>query len=104
MKKMLISSTIVLTIIIVLIVVLWNTKTTNSKNNFEKFVKSPSEKVLVNDPAYQYFQADVPTQQAIARKMRVTAQRINQLYHTAKVPLILQFLVRFENIVTSLLS
>ena len=54
--------------------------------------------------AYQYFQAEVPTQQAIARKMRVTAQRINQLYHTAKIPLVLPFLVRFENIVTSLLA
>ena len=54
--------------------------------------------------AYQYFQAEVPTQQAIARKLRVTAQRINQIYHTAKIPLVLPFLVRFENIVTSLLA
>ncbi len=28
-----------------------------SKENFEKFVKAPSNKVLENDPAYQYFQA-----------------------------------------------
>ena len=54
--------------------------------------------------AYQFFQSEVPTQQSIARKMRVTAQRINQLYHTAKRPLVLPFLVRFENIVTTLLA
>ena len=54
--------------------------------------------------AYQFFQSEVPTQQSIARKMRVTAQRISQLYHTAKIPLVLSFLARFENIVTSLLA
>ena len=53
--------------------------------------------------AYHYFQTEVPTQQTIARQMRVTTQRINQLYHTAKVPLILPFITRFENIVSFLL-
>ena len=54
--------------------------------------------------AHQYFHSEPPAQQAIARQMRVTAQRANQLYHAAKVPLILPFIARFENLVAFLLS
>lgn len=53
--------------------------------------------------AHQYFQVEQPTQQAIAREMRISSQRVNQLYHIAKVPLVMPFIIRFENLVSSLL-
>jgi len=53
--------------------------------------------------AHQYFQTEPPTQQSIARQMRVTTQRVNQLYLSAKVPIVLPFIIRFENLVSTLL-
>ena len=54
--------------------------------------------------AHMYCRPTIPPTKEIAKNLNVSNQRINQLYHSAKVPLLLPFFSRFENMINSIVQ
>ena len=50
----------------------------------------------------RFFELIPPQSVIVAKEMSISTQRVNRLYHSAKVPLLLTFLNRFETVVNSM--
>ena len=52
---------------------------------------------------HQFCGSYPPSRQEIAKQLMVSPQRVNQLYHSSKMPLLLPFFDRFESLIKSII-